>query len=239
MKQFWQWAEDRYNIPPIKKWPKIGHVQMAFRQTVSIEIQDRVLHDIKEHEPFRIWLAVKWLATYIAIRPGEMRSLTEGQVDRVGGRLIIPHPKEKRAKIIPLIQEDIDLIKSVPLTFDQSEPFFRHESGDKMKGQPFGHDLLYRAWKRACTRLGITGVSIYPGTKHSTTCGLREVATPEEIKAMTLHSTSTAFHRYFMTGGNDHRELSGRRQKLLTPDNELITVSGGTSLSQVIDFKKN
>ncbi len=51
----------------------------------------------------------------------------------------------------------------------------------------------------ACGRLEIEGVSLYPGTKHSTACGLREVATPEEIKAMTLHGTGAAFHRYFMT----------------------------------------
>lgn len=107
-------------------------------------------------------------------------------------------------------------------------PFFRHETGEKWRGKAFGHDCLYRAWKRACMRLGVKGVSLYPGTKHSTACGLREVATPEEIKAMTLHSTSAAFHRYFMTGGNDHRELSSRRQKLLTPDNGLITEIGGS-----------
>ena len=28
LKQFWQWAIDRYDIPAITKWPKIGYVQM-------------------------------------------------------------------------------------------------------------------------------------------------------------------------------------------------------------------
>lgn len=97
-----------------------------------------------------------------------MRSLREGQVDRVGDRLIILHLKEKPAEIIPLIQENIDLIKNVPLTFDQPESFFQCESGDKMKGQPFGHDLLYRAWKRACARPGITGVYPPPISRHQT-----------------------------------------------------------------------
>ena len=239
LKQLWQWAEDRYGIPAMKKWPRLGYVEMAFRKTVDIATQEEILNDIKSHEPLRVWLAIKWLATYIAVRPGEMCSLADGQVDRIGGRLIIPHPKEKRAKIIPLIQEDIDIIRNIPQTFDQSEPFFRHESGKNLRGKTFGHDRLYRAWKRSCKRLGVEGVSIYPGTKHSTACGLREVATPEEIKAMTLHSTSTAFHRYFMTGGNDHRELSERRQKLLTPDNGLITTTGETITSQVVEFKKN
>ena len=234
LKQFWQWAADYHNIPPMKKWPKPGYIQMAFRQTVDIETQEEILNNIKCHEPMRVWLAIKWLATYIAIRPGEMCGLSDHQVDRTGGRLIIPHPKERRAKIIPLIQEDISIINSIPRTFDPDTPFFRHETGEKWRGKAFGHDLLYRA----CTRLGVEGVSLYPGTKHSTACGLREVATPEEIKAMTLHSTSAAFHRYFMTGGNDHRELSSRRQKKLDSCKVSASKKAVGGDSEVIDFSK-
>lgn len=238
LKQFWQWAADYHDIPPMKKWPKLGYIKMEFRQTVDIETQEDIINDIKANEPLRVWLAIKWLATYIAIRPGEMCSLADSQVDRVGGRLIIPHPKERRAKIIPLIQEDIEIIRNIPRTFDPDTPFFRHETGEKWRGKPFGHDLLYRVWKRACVRLGVDGVSIYPGTKHSTACGLREVATPEEIKAMTLHSTSAAFHRYFMTGGNDHRELSSRRQKKLDSSKLSASKKAVGDNGEVFEFSK-
>lgn len=78
LKQLFIWATDRYDIPEVRKWPKIGNVQMAFRDTVDIHTQETILDDIKEHEPFRVGLCIKWLATYIAIRPGEMRSLKEG-----------------------------------------------------------------------------------------------------------------------------------------------------------------
>ncbi len=78
LKQFWRWAADRYDIPRLEKWPKLGHVEMAFRGTVDLEAQEVIISNIKENEPFRVWLCIKWLSTYIAIRPGEMRSLTAG-----------------------------------------------------------------------------------------------------------------------------------------------------------------
>lgn len=215
LKQFFAWVHDRYDIPEVKKWPKLGYVEMAFRDTVDLETQEAIINDIQAHEPFRVWLCIKWLATYIAIRPGEMRSLTEGQVDRQRGVLIIPHPKERRAKVIPLIADDIEIVNRLPLAFDQSMPFFRHEADGKLCGKAFGHDQLYRAWRRACGRLGVSGVPIYPGTKHSTAMGLRAIYTPEQIKAQTLHSTSAAFNRYFQTGGEDLRSLFEGRNSLV------------------------
>lgn len=238
LKQLWQWVVDRHDMPPLKKWPKLGYVEMAFRDTVDLPTQESIIEDIRKNEPFRVWLCIKWLATYISIRPGEMRSLTEGQVDRGRGVLIIPHPKERRAKIIPLIPEDIELIRNLPLAFDQSIPFFRHETGEKMKGWPFGHDLLYRTWRRACNRLGVKGVSIYPGTKHSTAMGLRAALTPEQIKSITLHSTSAAFNRYFQTSGEALRDLQTVRGGLVAPDNGLTMENGVGCSSQVIEFSK-
>lgn len=241
LKQFWQWAADRYDIPPVKKWPRLGHVEMAFRDTVDLPTQEALIEDIRLHEPFKVWLCVKWLATYIAVRPSEMRGLTENQVDRQRGVLIFPHPKEKRAKIIPLIPEDLEIIRGLPLAFNQSAKFFRHDGGigGTRPGDSFGNSVLYRAWRRACARLGVQGVPLYPGTKHSTAMGLREVATPEEIKSMTLHSTSEAFHRYFQTSGDALRELQGRRRQLIHPDNPLITKSAQGASIQVIEFSKN
>ncbi len=244
LKQFFAWAHDRYDIPEIKKWPKLGYIEMAFRETVDLDSQQAIIDDIKEHEPFRVWLCIKWLATYIAVRPGEMQGLKESEVDRQRGIIIFPHPKEKRAKIIPLIPEDIEIVRSLPLTFDRNAFFFRHESGKggTHPGQHFGGTRLYHAWRNACRRMGVDGVSVYPGTKHSTAMGLRAVATPEEIRAMTLHSTSEAFNRYFNTSGEALRDLLGRRKTVISEsasDNGLITFSSSGGHSQVIDFTKN
>ncbi|UQZ90218.1 hypothetical protein C4J81_13805 [Deltaproteobacteria bacterium Smac51] len=239
LKQFFAWVHDRYDVPEIKKWPKLGYVEMAFRDTIDIETQEVIINNIQRCEPFRVWLGVKWLATYIAIRPGEMRGLTEAQVDRQRGILLFPHPKEKRAKIIPLLDEDVEIIQRLPYAFNQSQPFFRHEDKrPKLSGQQFSLKVFYHAWKRACARLGIDGVTLYPGTKHSTAMGLRPIATPEEIKSMTLHSTSAAFHRYFQTSGAMLKELQGRRKTLINCDNGLIMEHEAMAVGQVIEFSK-
>jgi len=241
LKQFWAWANDRYDVPPVR-WPKIGRVEMAFRDTVDLKTQEAIINDIKEHEPFRVWLCIKWLATYIAIRPGEMRSLTEGQVDRARGILIITdqQAKEKRAKIIPLIEEDLEIVRALPLTFRQDMPFFRHESqvSNIQPGRGLGGTLLYYAWDRACRRFGVKGVSLYPGTKHSTAMGYREIYTPEQIMSLTLHSTGAAFRRYFQTGGEDLRRLLEGRKTLAASDNGLTMKKAAPGKSHVIDFKR-
>jgi integrase len=227
LKQFFAWAHDRYDLPEIRKWPKLGYIEMAFRETLDLDAQELIINDIRAHEPLRVWLGIKWLATYIAVRPGEMRGLKESEVDRGRGILLFPHPKEKRAKIIPLLDEDIAIIRLMPYAFDQAQAFFRHEnSGPKLSGSQFSLKVFYHAWKRACARLGIDGVTLYPGTKHSTAMGLRPIATPEQIKSMTLHSTSQAFHRYFQTSGAALKELYSQRKTLISSDNNLITEIG-------------
>lgn len=189
----------------------------------------------------RSWLAIKWLATYISIRPGEMLSLTEGQVDRQRGLLIIPHPKERRPKTIPLLDEDRDILNSLPLAFDPATPFFRHEknAGPRHAGKKLGSSCLYKDWKEACRQLGIAGVDLYGGTKHSTAMGLRAVATFEEVRKMTGHTTNKAFDRYLQLEGDKMKELFSRRQPLAeTPsDNGLTMDLEASSCGQVFDFK--
>jgi integrase len=234
LKQFWQWAADRLDIPAMKKWPRLGFVEMAFRETVDIPTQQAIINDIRKHEPVRVWLCIHLLANYIAIRPGEMCALNEGQVDIQRGFLIVPHPKEKYSKIIPMTRDDIAMIEGLNLrpALNLTAPFFRHEGG-AYDGKGFGHDLLYRAWKRACGRLGIQGVPLYPGTKHSTAMGLRAIQTPEQIQAQTLHRTGAAFRRYFQTAGEDLRKLLEGRKTLLTPGGGELPPDNG----QVLKFE--
>lgn len=217
LKQFWSWAVDRYDIPPIKKWPKLGHIEMAFRKTVSIADQERILAKVKEQvgalRP-RAWLAIKWLATYISVRPGEMVSITEGNIDRDRGLLIIPAAlaKEGRPKIVQLLEEDHELLSQFPPEHP-SMPFFRHDSG-RYAGRQFGPQLLWKDWTLACEALGIDGVDLYGGTKHSTAMGLRAVATYEEVRKMTGHTTNKAFDRYLQLEGETMKDLYRRRKEI-------------------------
>ena len=225
LKQFWKWAAKCHKIPPMTDWPELGKVEMAYRKTISLDVQDAIIKDIKEHEPFRVWLCVKWLATYIAIRPSEMLSIPEGDVDRARGYLIVRDTKERNTKAIPLTLSDQELLREMPLAFNPAMPFFRHDGrrGHTKAGGRYSRQMLWAAWKRACVRLGIEGVDLYGGTKHSTAVGVREILGYEEVRKMTGHTTNKAFDRYIQLQGEALRGLYSQRDDLLTSDHGLTT----------------
>jgi len=123
--------------------------------------------------------------------------------------MVIPHPKEKRPKIIYLLEDDVEYLKSLPRSFPDLY-FFRHNRDitSVKAGQKFGESYLRTWWKRACKNLGISGVDLYGGTRHSTVTALGKVCTPEQIKDATGH-VSPAFERYFQ--GKQARALSVTR----------------------------
>ena len=64
-------------------------------------------------------------------------------------------------------------------------------------------------WMRACANLGIEGVDLYGGTRHSTASALASVLDPSEIKTHgTQHTTNKAFERYFQRKASDSLKVS-------------------------------
>ncbi|MGD9354527.1 MAG: hypothetical protein PVI72_16495, partial [Desulfobacterales bacterium] len=151
----------------------------------------------------KIWLGIKLLATYIKIRPGEMRNVRERDINLESGFIHIPHPKEgskKQGKFAHLDDEDIELLKRFPRSINPDFYFFRHVSGRSgvNAGEQFGPKYFKKWWDKACANLGIEGVDLYGGTKHSTATALGELLTPEQIKrGGTGSATNKAFERYF------------------------------------------
>ncbi len=67
--------------------------ELGFRTTIDKETQESVLQKVYEltfHINPKIWLGIKWLCTYISIRPGEFVRLKEKHIDLGNGYLIIP-----------------------------------------------------------------------------------------------------------------------------------------------------
>jgi hypothetical protein len=53
-------------------------------------------------------------------------------------------------------------------------PFFRHRpSYNSKQGRPFGEKYWYKWWVKACASLGIKGVDLYGGTRHSSVRAMR------------------------------------------------------------------
>jgi hypothetical protein len=65
-----------------------------------------------------------------------------------------------------------------------------------VEGAPFGIKYFYKWWVKACANLGIEGVDLYGGTRHSSVRALREFHSPEEIKRAAMSETNKAFERY-------------------------------------------
>ena len=234
LKQFWKWAEVRYDIKPMKAWPNLGAIEMKMRKTISTAEQEMVLTKVKEmagpHQQ-KIWLAIKWLMVYNNVRPGELVFLVEGNMDYETGLLLLPsNTKERKPKFIELLDDDIELLNLFPKEHP-SMPFFRHMGGP-YAGQQFGPQLLWKYATKAAEAMGIQGVDLYGMTKHSTVTNMLEVATPDEIMETTGHETSKAFRRYLQVAGKRVKEIRSRRKLLLErADNTLI--------NQIQDFKEH
>ncbi len=188
-------------------WPEIPY-ELGWRQTVTKEVQSAVIDEVGRISPYRVWIAVKWLSTYISIRPIELIHIQEKDFDLELGVVFVRHSKTRQAKIIPMLSEDLEIVRSFPKAFPEM-PFFRHEKGNggAKPGQRFGKDYLYKWWKKACQNLGVENIDLYGGTRHSSARALRELRTPEEIKRATMHSSNKAFERYFRIDLADTRSV--------------------------------
>lgn len=194
---FYVWMKHRQEIVILPDFPVVNF-ELGYRQTIDKETQRAVIEEIGRICPNKkVYLGIKWLATYISIRPGEMIRLKEGDIDLGNGYLYFPAPKEKKFKSVPILPEDVESLRSFVLSFP-AMPFFRHDGGLQgvASGQPFGEKYFYKWWVRACKNLKIEGIDLYGGTRHSSVRALRKYRTPEEIKEAAMSATNKAFERY-------------------------------------------
>jgi integrase len=185
--------------------------ELGWRATISKDTQDLILDEVKRISSAnpRIYLAIRMLCTYVSVRPGEILGILEQDVflDR-GFMLIRDHKTMKHAKApkeVPLLDEDVEALRSLPRGFPMS-PLFRRDKGGggRHSGTPFGNHLLYNVWKQACANLGIAGIDLYGGTRHTTLQFLRQHMSTEDVKRLTQHSTNKALDRYIEI---QHQEL--------------------------------
>jgi len=136
-----------------------------------------------------------WMFGIWGIEPDEV----QGKIIRVEFQLRREPLKEMGVgRLSDFLDEDIEVLKSLPRGLPDLH-FFRHTKGlsGAVAGAKFGEKYFYKWWMMACENLGIEGVDLYGGTRHSSARALREFHSPEEIKRATMHSTNKAFERYY------------------------------------------
>ena len=199
LSQFFAWVKRREGVDP-PDMPEVKY-KLGWRKIIDLETQALIIDEVGRICPnVRIWIGIKWLATYVAIRPAEMWSLKEGQIDVDGCFTLAPeNTKEGELKLVPMTDEDIQIYRSLPRSFDHL-PFFRRHKGRGVSrpGEQISIKAFYRWWVKARNNLGISGVDLYGGTRHSTVSAMGEYFTPEQIKKhATQHKTNKAFERYY------------------------------------------
>ena len=162
------------------------------------------------------------------VRPGELLGVTEGQINTKIPAIIIPDPKGGEPVLVFLHEDDVEEIEKLPRGLPDL-PFFRHVGGIQSvrPGQKFGEKYLYKWWVRACANLGVKGVDLYGGTRHSTLTALGEFLSPEEVKKGSLHKTNKALERYLQGKARYAKKVSAQVLKM-QKDKE----------RKVIEFKK-
>lgn len=220
--QFFVWLFDNEDLEKLPKFPKVKFT-LARRNTIDKETQEKIISEVYRISKFlnmKIWLGIKLLATYFNTRPGELLQIKEKDIDLDQGHILLTHTKEGSPKFIFLLDEDIELLRSFPKGIGdlyQDLYFFRHNRGIRgiRENQRFGNHIFYDYWKKACKNLGIEGVDLYGGTKHSSVQALREMLTPEQIRLASGHTTNKAFERYYMLSPDDLRKTYSltRRQQ--------------------------
>lgn len=227
----WAWVQKRERKKNpffiIPEFPAIDY-QSEMRQIVDRATQWQILQEVERIAPEpKIYLGCLWLATYPKVRPGELINVQEKDFDLPNQTLLIKLNKEKKAKKVDLIDEDVNLINSLPRGLPELY-FFRHKDGAK-----FGKKLFWKYWKKACVNLGVEGVSVYPGTKHSTATFLKKELGYQAAKEATGHTTDKAFGRYIIGDPNDLRALYAYAR----PGKDLAKNFNPSKSSNLLDFK--
>ena len=225
---FWVWLRKRRVITAVEMpdFPEVPF-ELGYRKLVDKKTQQGILEEVRniswDINP-KIYLGVKWLCTYVNVRPGELVKVKEGDILLDQGIILIPHPKEKKPKPVVLLDEDVEAIRGFPPALPHV-PFFRHlgNVGRTRPGQPFGDKYFWKWWKKACFNLSIEDLDLYGGTRHSSATALQEHFSPEEIKEATMHGTNAAFQRYFRT---DLRKVKAVYAKASKPKDEEKKESG-------------
>jgi integrase len=224
----------RQEINELPEFPEVSF-ELGWRRTVDKATQQAIIEEVKRICPnIKVYLGIKWLATYFSVRPAEMIKIQEGEIDLSNGYLYFPHPKEKTFKTVPILPEDIELIKLCGLSFPGLR-FFRHIDGIQgcKVNEPFGMKYFYKWWIRACNNLKIEGIDLYGGTRHSSVRALRQYRSPEEIKEAAMSKTNKAFERY-LGQANDDEILSIYRQSA-----KVIPIKIDTALIPDLEVVKN
>jgi len=198
LKALLNFAKKREDIEKVPVFPNVK-VEEKPIYWLTQEQQKRILEALPEkHRPiFRFMFAY-------GTRPGEARALKWDCVDFVNKliyikrtfshRKLVQIPKEGKWKVLPLLPEIEQMLKSLYANTKKKTKFvFSPGSG----ADHYGEKILPKLWKEACNRVGIKGITLYEGVRHSFVMQrLTAGFSYEEVGACVGHSTPQTTRKY-------------------------------------------
>ena len=205
LRDFWTWCLKRGNIITLSEMPTFPEInfELGRRKITNWTTQAQIIAKIKEISyeinP-KIYLGVDMLAAYTALRPDDLRRVTESSLD-ANGWMVIHNPTKRKNKFktIQLFKEHVALWREIQRQYPAMPdvPFFRHVGGIPgcAPGEIFGPKYFNTWWTRACAELGVEGVPLYPGTKHTTANETAKLLGTDAARTAS-GLTNKAFDRY-------------------------------------------
>lgn len=188
---FLRWVADDvrtdYKLPKFP-WPQPDeHVP----NTISWELQTKIIEAIPEEKQGIFWAMAECL-----VRPGEARVLRvrdwqgwdlvvarAAKTKRLGG--LVRGLKARNAKKVPIQAWSLGdwlhrHVSNERRLKDPDGPLFVNPDGE---GGWFVDTTMRRIWKKACAQVGVSGVNMYEGTKHSSATHLKAQGADDRLLA--------------------------------------------------------
>lgn len=200
---FFSWLKKREAVP-IPDFPDCKY-DLGRRVITSWDVQSKIIEEVKricDEESPKVSFGIELLATYINLRPDDLRRIREEDFDPESGFIIIHNPTKRKNtfKSVRLTQEHKERWQAFRERFPglPHVPFFRHTTGKghRTNDGGFGAKIFWANWKRACANLGIENLDLYGGTRHTTATELSRIAGHDNTKKASGHLTNKAFDRY-------------------------------------------
>jgi hypothetical protein len=91
LRTFFVWLTKRrvLRAEQMPEFPEIPH-ESGWRKTVDKETQEAILEQVRRltTDNPRIWIGIKWLCTYISLRPSDLLGILEEDID-IGRQAIV------------------------------------------------------------------------------------------------------------------------------------------------------
>lgn len=203
---FWQFLLRRgvINLAQMPIFPRIEY-ELAYRNYTDWETQCQIVDKVRELmdqiNP-KVAFGIEMLATYTALRPDDLRRVTEADIDVSSGVMVIRYPTKRKGQVkaIRLIDGHVETFLKLKEQYPGigEAPFFRHHGNlpGCSAGEVFGPAYFRKAWNKACDALGIRNLDLYGGTRHTTTTELSRNYSSDIARKASGHETNKAFDRY-------------------------------------------